>query len=407
MAAILQNGSSFGSGAAGILSMNPLAATNAITTNGRQTIMAHIANNGDNFFAFVEALKQNNLAKVLADPNIVSESGRPGFMNAGGEIPILVPQSLGTVSIEYRRYGTQIDFVPIVMGNGGIHLEVRPRVSELDDTRSITINGTTVPALTVREAEVGVNMRAGQTLAIAGLVQTRHTNSVRGIPVLMDAPWIGGLFRRTSVQENEIELLIMVTPQLVDGLDPAQLACMPSPGSQTTSPGEAQQMAGGLIEVPPSAIRPPHFQREYIISPQGINEVMPGGAAVPEGVAPAEAVPPPPVVDPAANSEGRNSDGNAVRLRRLPPVVGEDTIDLNTSDGRQSSATVRSAPSRFAAATRNAEGAEIVVRRETVRDATADEIRRELTQRGSSSPSNPVPPSEPGLIGPIGYDVGK
>ncbi|MBN8627192.1 MAG: pilus assembly protein N-terminal domain-containing protein, partial [Planctomycetes bacterium] len=241
LAAILENGTAIAVNGAGVLQPNNLAAAGAINTNGRSTIFTRVATNGDNFYAFVEALKQNNLAKILADPNLVTESGRPAFMNAGGEFPVLVPQSLGTISIEYRRFGTQIDFVPIVLGGNSIRLEVRPRISEIDDTRSVTINGQQVPGLRVREADTAVTLRAGQTLAIAGLVQTRVNSSTRGVPVLMDTPVVGSFFRRTADQIDEVELLIMVTPQIVDGLDPQQICELGGgPGSQTTNPNDTQ-----------------------------------------------------------------------------------------------------------------------------------------------------------------------
>ena len=143
------------------------------------------------------------MLKILSDPTLVTVSGRPAFFNSGGEFPILVPQSLGTVSIEYKKFGTQIDFVPIVLGNGNLRLEVRPRISEIDHTRSITINGTTVPGLRVREADTGVEMHPGQTLAIAGLVQTRsEARKQREIPWLGEMPYVGAAFRRTSTDRR-------------------------------------------------------------------------------------------------------------------------------------------------------------------------------------------------------------
>lgn len=297
LAAILENGSAVALNGAGILQPNNLAAAGAINTNGRTTIFTRVASNGDNFYAFVEALKQNNLAKILADPNLVTESGRPAFMNAGGEFPVLVPQSLGTISIEYRRFGTQIDFVPIVLGGNSIRLEVRPRISEIDDTRSVTINGQQVPGLRVREADTAVTLRAGQTLAIAGLVQTRVNSSTRGVPVLMDTPVVGSFFRRTADQIDEVELLIMVTPQIVDGLDPQQICELGGgPGSQTTNPNDNQLFNRGHIEVEPdNCYRPPHFQREYLITPKGgVNDVTlpPPGAPTGE-LLPSDADAPP------------------------------------------------------------------------------------------------------------------
>ena len=189
------------------------------------------------------------MAKILAEPNLVTVSGRPAYFNEGGEIPIIVPQSLGTVSTQYRPYGTQVDFVPIVLGNGAIRLEVRPRISQLDYTHSVTFNGTTVPALVVREVDTGVEMRAGQTLAIAGLVQNQVETTKSGIPWLMDLPYVGAAFRQVSDQINEVELLIMVTPQLIEAMDPNEVPLC-GPGLSTTNPTDLELYGKGYTEVP-------------------------------------------------------------------------------------------------------------------------------------------------------------
>lgn len=201
------------------------------------------------FFGVLDALRQDNLLKVLAEPNLVTISGRAAFFQCGGEFPILVPQSLGTVSIDYKKFGTQIDFVPIVLGNGRIHLDVRPRVSEIDPSRSVTVGSTTVPGLRTREAETGVEMDAGQTLAIAGLVQQREESENRGLPWVSEMPYVGALFRRVEHEINEIELLVLVTPELVEAMDPSQTPPC-GPGGNTTAPGDVDLYLRGHLEVP-------------------------------------------------------------------------------------------------------------------------------------------------------------
>lgn len=119
------------------------------------------------------ALKQAGALKVLAEPHLATTSGRPASFCAGGEFPIRVPQSDGQSTIEYRKYGTQLDCVPIVLGNGRIRLEVRPRVSEIDVDRSIVVGEMTVPGLRVRELDTAVEMNVGQTIMLAGLPQKR------------------------------------------------------------------------------------------------------------------------------------------------------------------------------------------------------------------------------------------
>ncbi|MCA9234246.1 MAG: pilus assembly protein N-terminal domain-containing protein [Planctomycetales bacterium] len=206
---------------------------------------------GDNtkFLGFLDWLQQNNVSKVLADPTLTTVSGRPASFNVGGELPILVPQGLGNVAIEYKKFGTQVDFVPIVLGDGNIRLEVRPRVSEVDDSRSVTVNSFSVPALKVREVDTGVEMKAGQTLAIAGLIQERIESVHRGLPFISDLPVIGLPFRKVQESVNEIELLILVTPDFAGALDPHEVPQC-GPGMETMSPSHAELYCKGYIEVP-------------------------------------------------------------------------------------------------------------------------------------------------------------
>jgi pilus assembly protein CpaC len=220
-----------------------------VTTTGGETIAFSIVDDSSAFFGFLEALRQYDLMKIMAEPTLVTVSGRPASFNVGGEFPILVPQSLGTVSIEYKKFGTQVDFVPIVLGNGNIRLEVRPRVSEIDNTRSVTINDTDVPGLRVREVDTGVEMRAGQTLALAGLIQNRLEAQNKGIPILADLPWLGAGFRRVTEQNNEIELLILVRPEFASALDPHEVP-PGGPGLDTTSPNDCELYFRGYVEVP-------------------------------------------------------------------------------------------------------------------------------------------------------------
>ena len=231
------------------------SAVDAITSNGAtitgagvSTVTFGVMDGASSFFGFLDFLRQYDLMKIMAEPNLVCVSGRPAFFNSGGEFPIIVPQSLGTVSIQYKKYGTQLDFVPIVLGNGNIRLEVKPRVSEIDTTRSVIINNNTVPALKTREAETGVEMQSGQTLAIAGLVYNRQESLNRGIPWLADVPYIGAAFSRKRQEEQEVELLILVTPQLVEPMDCDEVP-PGGPGLHSATPNDLQFYLKGHLEV--------------------------------------------------------------------------------------------------------------------------------------------------------------
>jgi pilus assembly protein CpaC len=241
-----------GSGIAGLLQTSVDTSTGlapAVAGNPFNTFAFGIVNGKNAFYGFLDALRQDNLLKVVADPTLVTVSGRAASFVSGGEIPIPVPQSLGTISIEWKQYGTQVDFVPIVLGNGRIRLEVRPRVSELDDARSLTIQGTVVPGILCRQADTGVEMQAGQTLAIAGLVQTYVEASNAGLPWISEVPYLGVLFRKEEERRNDVELLMLVTPELVEAMDASEVPPC-GPGMQTTDPSDWELFMKGHLEVP-------------------------------------------------------------------------------------------------------------------------------------------------------------
>jgi pilus assembly protein CpaC len=220
----------------------------AITTSGN-TALFQVVNGTNAFFGVLQALRQDNLMKIMADPTLVTYSGRPAKFHAGGQIPIPSPGGLGTVTYAYQPYGTDLDFVPIVLGNGKIRLEVRPKISEIDPTTGVSLNGTTIPGLLDRGVDTGVEMQAGQTLAIAGLVQTRIEAQRREVPWIGELPYIGALFRSVSDQVNEIEMLVLVTPEFVDAMDQEEVPPC-GPGMETAIPSDVQLYWEGHLEVP-------------------------------------------------------------------------------------------------------------------------------------------------------------
>jgi pilus assembly protein CpaC len=317
-----------------------ISATAGNVRTAGDSIAFGVVDGSSSFFGAIDALRQNNLMKILAEPDLVTVSGRAASFNAGGEFPILVPQSLGTVSIEYKRFGTQVDFVPIVLGNGMIRLEVKPRVSEIDNTRSVTINNTTIPGLRVREVDTGVEMRAGQTLALAGLLQTRTEAENRGIPWVSDLPIIGSAFRRVQHTDNEIELLILVTPEFVEPMDPHEVpACMP--GTTTASPNDWELYMRGYMEVPkcgPRDMAPGSHPEEGM--PVG-EESLPEGDTVR------------PLPPPAGGSGGASarppSSGLPGESRARAVSYGPRSSDRNNPQPRQPSPGSRPSSSRKSA----------------------------------------------------------
>jgi pilus assembly protein CpaC len=182
------------------------------------------------FDVFVTAMKENNLLRVLAEPNLTTMSGNQASFLAGGEFPVPVPQSSGgsspAITVDYKQYGIRLNFTPVVMGDGRIRLQVAPEVSELDPNNSISFDGFTIPALTTRNANTTVELGEGQTLAMAGLLNNRVTATNNSTPLLGSLPIIGALFRSVRYERDETELVVLVTPRLASGMNPGQVPAM-------------------------------------------------------------------------------------------------------------------------------------------------------------------------------------
>lgn len=293
------------------------AGTNFAGT-GSQTFSVGVVENSSSFFTAVRALRRNNLVKVLASPTLTAVDGRPASFNAGGEIPIIVPAGLGQVAIQFREFGTRLDYVAKVRGGGRIWLEVRPYVSEIDPSRSVSINGISVPGLRSRFLETGVELGAGQTLALAGLLQVKSETINTGLPFLSDMPWVGTLFRTTREEQNEIELLITVTPNFAGPMNPHEVPPI-APGMSTESPSDRELYMKGFVEVPagdggmtnyqPSTglIEGVPMDQSYMHAPNmGVPPMQTPYMQAPQNMYPAEAVRSQ-VPNPAAMSVGPNA----------------------------------------------------------------------------------------------------
>ena len=214
------------------------------------TIRLGYTSGSSEFFAYLEALEQRNVVKTRAEPNLTVTSGRPASFWDGGEFPIPVPAGNGVTGVTYRNYGVQMDALAVVLDNDKIRLDIRPSVSERDTARGVTLAGVTVPGISTRGANTSVVLRAGQTMALAGLIQNRVEAQVRAVPWLGSVPILGNMFRRQSEQVNEIELLILITPQLAAPLDAEQSAGVVGPGQTSASPTDKQLYLYGFLERP-------------------------------------------------------------------------------------------------------------------------------------------------------------
>ena len=170
---------------------------------------------------FVDALKEDGLVKILAEPTLIALSGQTANFLAGGEYPVPIPSEDG-IAIEYKAFGVTLSFTPTVLSEDKISIKVAPEVSELDFSIALQVGGYTVPGLSTRRAMTVVELADGQSFAIAGLLKETIRDSMSKFPLLGDIPVLGALFRSRSFQKNETELIIIVTPHLVKPLDSAR-----------------------------------------------------------------------------------------------------------------------------------------------------------------------------------------
>jgi pilus assembly protein CpaC len=183
--------------------------------------------------------ERNGLVTTLSEPNLTALSGETAEFLAGGEFPIPLSQGLGTTTIEYKKYGVSLAYTPTVLANGRISIRVRPEVSELSNQGAVTIDNYTIPALTVRRAETTVELGSGQSFMIAGLLSNNAQNTIEKAPGAGDIPILGNLFRSTDFRRGETELVIVVTPYLVNPVDDSEIR-LPTDGFN--APNVAEQL---------------------------------------------------------------------------------------------------------------------------------------------------------------------
>ncbi|MEW5703199.1 MAG: type II and III secretion system protein family protein [Pseudomonadota bacterium] len=199
------------------------AQTFGLRQNATNSLFGAISSGGLDLNALIDALEEEGLITILAEPNLTAVTGETASFLAGGEFPILVPQNQNTITIEFKKFGVSLAFTPTILDNSRISLRVRPEVSQLSENGAVVFNNVSVPALTTRRAETTVELASGQTFAIAGLLQNNLQSSVSKFPGLGDIPILGSLFRSTRFLRNETELAIIVTPYLVRPVSSGQV----------------------------------------------------------------------------------------------------------------------------------------------------------------------------------------
>jgi pilus assembly protein CpaC len=225
-----------GVGAPQITDTFPVSGPQPVTTNTFKSTQTFA--NALNIFLFnpnihlgttIQALQSRNLFQILAEPNLMTESGKEASFLAGGEFPYPTIQGTtgGTggnaVTIQFKEFGIRLKFLPILASDGTIHLKVMPEVSTLDFSNAVTLNGFVLPALSTRRVESEMNLLDGQTFAIAGLVDNRVTEVFNKIPGIGDIPILGKLFQSKSLNKSKNELLVIVTPHVVKPVGPDQV----------------------------------------------------------------------------------------------------------------------------------------------------------------------------------------
>lgn len=196
------------------------------------TILASVLkNNGTSIDVLITALEEKGLVRRLAEPNLIALSGDHAEFLAGGEFPVPVASTtqggVPTITIEFKKFGVQLRFKPTVLSRGIINLKIEPEVSELDFSNAVVISGTVIPALTKRNATTTVELRDGQSFAVAGLLTSQGTNTIAQLPWIGSVPVLGALFRSSSYQQKETDLVIIVTPRLVAPAVPGQRLASP------------------------------------------------------------------------------------------------------------------------------------------------------------------------------------
>ena len=203
----------------------------------------------------IRALKQTGYFQSLAEPNLIAYNNKEASFLAGGEFPIPIVNGVGQVSIEYKEFGVRLNFTPTIAGDL-IRLKVRPEVSELDFNNGITMEGFRIPALQVRRAETEVELRDGQSFAVAGLIDNTAQTDKSAIPLLSQVPIIGHLFASKADRQERTELLVLITPRLVRPLNPDEVPALPTLPGRFLPPGDdvggRLEGGGGTVDAPPA-----------------------------------------------------------------------------------------------------------------------------------------------------------
>jgi pilus assembly protein CpaC len=243
---LYQDGQQFGvSLLGGLAGFAEESLTGGLTFSPAVTALFRFDQGGGTWTGFIDALREDGLVKILAEPTLITLSGQSANFLAGGEYPVPVPQGLGAVAIEYKTFGVGLTFTPTVLSKDKIAIDVSPEVSELDFSTAVRAEGFVTPGISTRRASTKIELADGQSFAIAGLLREAVRADISKFPLLGDLPVIGPLFQSKSFQKSETELVIIVTPHLVK---PVELAKQSLPTDSYVEPSDAEFYLQGAIE---------------------------------------------------------------------------------------------------------------------------------------------------------------
>lgn len=246
----------------------------AVLTGGDQVSSMGFGfrNSKVNLNAALDLLSQDNLVTILAEPNLTAVSGETASFLAGGEFPYPVPQQFNTITIEFKQYGVSLAFTPTVMDGNLISMRVRPEVSELDPSTGIVLNQIAVPGILTRRAETTIQLGSGQSFAIAGLLKNTVKANISSLPGLGDIPILGPLFRSNDFQRGESELVILVTPYIVE----------PTSGKEMLLPTDGMNYASFVEQIFERRLIKPGVEKgkSPTFGPGGVRLIGPAGFSV-------------------------------------------------------------------------------------------------------------------------------
>jgi pilus assembly protein CpaC len=222
-------------------------ATTTVRNGGTNSLYGSYKGSSVDINGLIDALNNEGFVTVLAQPNLTALSGKPATFLAGGEFPIVVPDTDNRVAIEFKQFGVSLGFTPTILSKDRISLYVNPEVSQLSSAGAVQLAGFSVPALTTRRAETTVELGNGQSFAIAGLLQNNIRHDISKFPGLGDVPILGSLFRSNRFQRNETELVIIVTPYIVR---PTAAASLAAPTDGLTPPTDEDRILHGRLYRP-------------------------------------------------------------------------------------------------------------------------------------------------------------